>query len=332
MASHCDENPLPDYLEQLSTEMVRILPTRSRREKEAFAALDVDEQAWRFLNWQSRLVHPHPRQVNVADGFDGLPAVRANRASVDALLGSLARGDDVRGHLSKGVVEGYCIHPPGRKDGPDFDLMLNEWGIHHLHLDGSPGTGFKPRTRDVLYVILGRAAAYVLAVAPHGAWTSRQLIAAAQRTWPHQGLFVPTGIPPGKDWTEDEHKALRKVGMTTVALHDDKLWFSGVTLGITSALVSGRIVREAGHVLRQAHHASEHEGELLEGLRRNAGLNGAAWPAIPQVSLKAISAPDRYCFALVEEHSRAMLLVVPPWAMSIERWDGAGSCPTAAQG
>ena len=166
---------MPDFLNQASNEMIRVLLTRSKREKEAFAALDVGEQVWRFLNWQSRLVHPHRRQVNVADGFNDLPAVQANRKVVDALLAKLSRGDDVTDHLSKDVKQGYCIHKNGRKDGPDFDLMLNEWGIHHLHLDDSPGDGFKPRTGDVLYAILGRAAAYVLAVAPHGAWTSRQL-------------------------------------------------------------------------------------------------------------------------------------------------------------
>ena len=313
---------MPDFLYQLSAEMIRLLPTRSRREKDAFAALDIDEQAWRFLNWQSRLVHPHPRQVNVADGFDKLPAVHANRAAVDALLDKLARGDDVGGHLSKDVMQGYCIHPPGRKDGPDFDLMLNEWGIHHLHLDSSPGTGLKPLTGDVLYVILGRAAAYVLTVAPHRAWTSRQLIAAAQRTWPHQGLFVPLGMMPGRDWTESEHKGLRKAGMTVAAVQDGKPWISGITLGLTTALVSVRISKEAGHILRQAQRASEHEGELLAYLNRNAALNEVPWPAAPRVRLKAISAPDRYCFAFMEEHSQATLLLAPPWAATIERWAG----------
>lgn len=206
---------MPDFIDQLRKEMVRVLPTHSTREKNAFAALDVGEQAWRFLNWQSRLVHPHPRQVNVADGFDNLSAVQANRKAIYSLLDRLALGGDVTGHLSRKVMQGYCIHKNGRKDGADFDLMLNEWGINHLHLDDSPGKGFKPRTRDVLYAILGRAAAYALVVAPHGVWTSRQLIASAQRSWPQQGLFVPLGLMPGKDWTEDEHKAMRKVGMTT---------------------------------------------------------------------------------------------------------------------
>jgi hypothetical protein len=53
-----------DYIAQLQAEMVRELPTRSRREKDAFTALDVREKAWRFMNWQSRRIHPHPRQIN----------------------------------------------------------------------------------------------------------------------------------------------------------------------------------------------------------------------------------------------------------------------------
>lgn len=311
-----------DFLEQLRTKMVCTLPTRSKREKEAFSALDVNEQAWRFLNWLSRLVHPHPRQVNVASGFYDLPAVRDNRAAVEALLGSLARGDDVRGHLSKGVMEGYCLHPPGRKDGLDFDLMLNEWGIHHLHLDSSPAVGFKPRTRDVLYVILGRGAAYVLAVAPHGAWTSRQLIAAAQRTWPQQGLFLALGVMPSTDYTENEHKALRKAGLSVAAVHDDKPWISGITLGLTSALVSVRVSKQASHLLQEVQNAVENERELMAGLRRNADFNEMPWPATPQVRLRIVSAPDRYCIAFIEECSQATLLILPPWAATIERWEG----------
>ena len=105
-----------DYIAQVQAEMVRVLPTQSTREKDAFAALDVHEQAWRFMNWQSRRVHPHPRQVNKADGFDSLPVVQSNRRDVEALLASLARGDEVNAHLSHDVKQGYCLHPPGRKE------------------------------------------------------------------------------------------------------------------------------------------------------------------------------------------------------------------------
>ncbi len=299
-----------DHLDRLRTEMVRVLPTRSTRERDAFAALGVGEQAWRFMNWQSRLVHPHPRQVNRAVGFDGLPAVRAKRDDIEALIAGISRGDDVNGYLSHDVKQGYCLHPPGKKDGPDFDLLLNEWGIHHLHLDHAPGKGgFRKRSDELLYAILGRGVAFVLGVAPHGAWTSRRLIEATIRSWPDQGLFVSLGVLPGRDWTEGEHKALRRAGMTTAALVDDKPWISGVTGSMSSALVSNRVVREAGRVLRCVYQATEHPGHVECQLMANAAAIVAPWPAEPVIRVRWVSGPDRYCFGFVEETSDATVII-----------------------
>ena len=300
-----------DYIGQLKSEMVRVLPTRSSREKDAFARLCVDEQAWRFLNWQSRLVHPHPRQVNKAEGFDNSPIVQTNRPSIEALLTSLARGDNVNSHLSHDIMQGYCTRPPGRKHGPDFDLLLNEWGIHHLHLGQAPGkNGFKTRTDEQLFVIFGRGVAFVLLVARHGAWTNRDLIEATVRSWPNQGLFVNLpGVLLGRGWTEDEHKGLRKVGATTAAVVNDKCWMSGVTGGITTALVSTRLSRETAQLLRQISHANEHPDHLLSLLKRNAAMVGVAWPSRPSISLRWLAGPNRYCFAFLECSSFATVLV-----------------------
>ena len=263
------------------------------------------------MNWQSRLVHPHPRQVNKAGGFDSLPAVQANQSGVEALLASLSRGDDVNAHLSDKVMQGYCIHRPGRKDGPDFDLLLNEWGIHHLHLDQAPGkNGFRARTKELLYVIFGRGVAFVLAVAPHDEWTSKRFIETTVRSWPGQGLFnALSGLMPGLGWTEDEHKGLRKAGLTTAAVVNDRAWVSGVTGGMSTALVSNRVSRETGHLLRIMYQASEQPEHLNRQLMDNAITNGAAWPEKATVKVRCLRGPDRYCFGFVEETSGATVLI-----------------------
>lgn len=303
--------PAPaNYIAQLQAEMARMLPTRSEREKDAFAALDVHEQAWRFMNWQSRFVHPHPRQINKANGFDDLPAVRANRPDVDALLASLARGDEVNAHLSDKIMKGYCLHLPGRKDGLDFDLLLNNWGIHHLHLDQAPGKdGFTARTKELLYVILGRGVAFVLAVAPHGEWTNRRLIEATVQSWPNQGLFVALSVRPGREWPEKEHQKLRKAGASTAAVVDDQCWMSGVTGGMSTALVSCRVVRETSQLLRCLYQATEHPEHLYRQLVNTAALNGLAWPKEPNISVRSLKGPDRYCFGFVEEMSGTTILI-----------------------
>jgi len=299
-----------DYIAQLQAEMVRVLPTRSRQERDAFTALDVHEQAWRFMNWQSRLVHPHPRQINKANDFDDLPAVQANRPGIEALLASLARGDEVNAHLGHDVMQGYCLHPPGRKDGPDFDLLLNEWGIHHLHLDQAPGKGgFRARTKELLYVILGRGVAFVLTVAPHGAWTSRRLIEVTVQSWPKQGLFAALNVHRGRDRSEDEHKGLRKVGLTTATVVNDQCWISGVTCGMSTALISTRVSMETGQLLRCLYQAAEHPEHLYRQLMNAAALNGLAWPKEPNIAIRWLKGPDRYCFGFVEGMSGATILI-----------------------
>ncbi|MGD0108567.1 MAG: hypothetical protein ABSC06_31685 [Rhodopila sp.] len=299
-----------DYIAQFQDEMVRVLPTLSEQEKNAFRLLDAQEQAWRFMNRQSRLVHPHPRQINKANGFDDLPAVQANRPGVEALLASLARGDDVNAHLSQDVMQGYYLHPPGRKDGRDFDLLLNEWGIHHLHLDQAPGKGgFRARTKELLYAILGRGVAFVLAVAPHRAWTSRRLIEVTVQSWPNQGLFVALNMLPGRGCSEDEHKGLRKVGSSTAAVVNDQCWISGVTSGMSTALVSNRVSRETGQLLRCLHQATEYPEHLYRQLMNAAVLNGVAWPKEPNIAVRWLRSPDRHCFGFVEEMSDTTLLI-----------------------
>ncbi|MGB8843468.1 MAG: hypothetical protein WCC64_20625 [Aliidongia sp.] len=299
-----------DYITQLRTEILRVLPTRSRRERDAFAALDVSEQAWRFMNWQSRLIHPHPRQINKANGFDDVPAVRSNRPAIQALLESLAQGDVVNAHLSRDVMQGYCLHPPGRKDGPDFDLLLNEWGIHHLHLSQPSGNGgFRARSKELLYLILGRGVAFVLTVAPHGAWTSRQLIEVTVQSWPNQGLFVALSVLPGRNWSEDEHKKIRKTGLTTAASVNNRCWVSGVTCGMSTALVSNRVSRETDQLLRCLYQATEHPEYLSRQFMNVAALNGVAWPKEPNIAIRWLKGPDRYCFGFVEGISGIMILI-----------------------
>ncbi len=282
--------------------MLRVLPMRSKRVKEAFATLDVHEQAWRFMNWQSRLVHPHPRQVNVARGFDDLKNVQEKLPEIVALLGKIERGEDLAAHLSNGCKQGYCLRPAGHKHGPDFDLLLNEWGIHHLHLNAA-------RSKDLLYAIFGRRVAFVLAVAPHGAWTSRRLIEVAVSSWPDQKLFVPFPFSVAEDCAEDEHIRLRKAGVATLSTVNERIWFPGVTCGLTTALVSVRVSKEAGQLVRFMHYARDNPELIVTELMKDAALKGISWPTRPIINLHWIQGPDRYCFSFVEESCRATVLI-----------------------
>ena len=130
------------------------------------------------------------------------------------------------------------------------------------------------------------------------------------QSWPNRRLFIPLdGILPGRDWMENEHKALRKYGMTTAAVVDEKSWISSVTLGLSTALVSARVVNETCRVMRCLHQATNHPENLARQMMDHAAANGASWPAKPLVNVRWFCGPDRYCFGLVEEVSGATLLI-----------------------
>ena len=293
-----------NYLAQFQAEILRVLPTRSVREKDAFLKLELREQAWRFLNWQSRLVHPHPRKVYKALGFDEAPMVKQNRKAVEMLLAGIAQGEVVGRHLSKDITNGYCIHSLDRKNGPDFDLLLNEWGIHHLHI--VPG-----RSRELLYVIFLPGAAFALTVAPHGSWTSGELVETAISSWPDFRLFIPLNgiVPPRKNYSEGEHAQLRKVGLGTIYTFDSKAWISRVTLGITTALISTRLAREASRLLLCLHRATERPDYIVQQLIACSERHRIVWPERPIISVQWCCGPNRYCFGFVEETCGATVLI-----------------------
>lgn len=158
----------------------------------------------------------------------------------------------------------------------------------------------------------GRGVAFVLSVGPHRAWTSRKLIEITVRSWPNQGLFVSLNGSHGRDWSEDEHKKLRKAGLTTAAVVNDRHWLSSVTLRMSTALMANRVTREAGKLLRCLRHAIDHPAHVERQLMDNASLNGVAWPAEPAITLRWLRGSDRYGFGIVEVASGATVLVGAP--------------------
>ena len=88
---------------------------------------------------------------------------------------------------------------------------------------------------------------------------------------------------------------------------DNQMWFSGVTCGITTALVSTRVSREAEQLLEQLHYADEQPIHLYKQLQAKAALNNACWPAKPEISIRWSKGFDHYGFSFVEESSGATL-------------------------
>jgi hypothetical protein len=147
-----------------------------------------------YFNVKRRVISRKPRVVHESKELC-VPSeyVEAYRAIRDLI----SRGEDLRPYLSRKT-----------KDLHDNDLLLNEWGIHHLH--------FSPeRTKDVLFVRFTDTDAFVIQVFPHGrgheeAWVNTSLIEILHKNWPTSivGRRVTGGS--GEDITTKERLNVRK--------------------------------------------------------------------------------------------------------------------------
>jgi hypothetical protein len=192
-----------------------------------------------FFNWRNRFVSARPRTVHRSNEL-----MAKNRPEVEELAKKIEAGRDLSPHLSTGVQEilnrrrGTSGRLSSRRD---VDLLLNDWGIYHLHLsDVDRGDGFVVRTGDLLFVAFRRDDAYLLDVLGHGAWTNESLVEIATINWPEAGLFSHfPNMTLEFSASEDDRKKLRDSGINTPVPLSSGGFASGP--GITRGGTSGRI-------------------------------------------------------------------------------------------
>jgi hypothetical protein len=164
----------------------------------------------RYFNLQHRLISQRPRTVHRANAFACPPGVQAGLNLVE---GKLTRGEDLRPHLSRGLLN------------IDYtDGLLNDWGIYHFHLGTTlDADGFITRTGLLLFARITEDDAYLIDVRAHGAWTSLSLLQAVHANWPDtldrfrlRGV-VGLAYPPGQRAPSDAEIArLRRANVNVL--------------------------------------------------------------------------------------------------------------------
>ncbi|HBL12133.1 MAG TPA: hypothetical protein DD379_12130, partial [Cyanobacteria bacterium UBA11162] len=115
--------------------------------------------------------------------------------------------EDLRPHLSKRI---------GNLDYND--LLLNDWGIYHLHLGTTlDASGFITRTGPVLFARFDHKRAFLINVMKHDNWSRQEFIRILHENWPDSiESFRPYGIQKLKYVPSDtDIKDCRKAGIQT---------------------------------------------------------------------------------------------------------------------
>ena len=159
--------------------------------------VDDHEMVRIYFDVSRRLVSSEPRQILKSNNFSCPPEHWNALAKIERIIES---GNIVIPYLSKKI-----------KDVNFDDHLLNDWGIHHLHLgEKLEPNGFIKRTGPLLYCRFEKEFAYFIDVLSHDDFTSQKLIKKLHENWPdllHQ--YRVKGLQ-GDQFTDEQIKILRE--------------------------------------------------------------------------------------------------------------------------
>lgn len=247
------------------------------------ASLSLSDLLIRYNNWLHRLIQPVPRSVHYSREFTANPIRATHQSALDAIARDIQTGADLTPRLSKGIRHGYVAN--SSSETPDKDLMLNDWGVHHLHLGINPDPRdpkFIERTSDLLFVIVRPRAAYVLNIFAHQTWTCREIVRIAVSNWPGVDHFLELrGVtaPAGTGYTETEHQELRRSGVAVATSVDGRTFvgrgmLSTAGTSLDSKDASAQLMRKVTNF----EDLSANKPDQIAKLLREAGVQPPATP------------------------------------------------------
>ena len=194
--------------------------------------VDDEESVRVYFGVCRRLISPEPRQVLKSKSFS---CPHEHRNALARIEGIIESGGDIIPCLSRRI-----------RDANYDDHLLNDWGIHHLHLGiRAEADGFMERTGPLLYCRFEEGSAYFIDVLPHDDFTSQKLLKTMHENWPDLlSHFRVNGIQ-GDQLSDEEIKVLRKKNMNYCIEVEDGISYhppgGGVTFAGTNVLDSVKV-------------------------------------------------------------------------------------------
>jgi len=177
-----------------------------------------------FVDSLRRRPAVRPRTLWIADNFR-CPPEHAQGWTI--LQQKIVNGVDLRPHLSR-----------GHSFLDMLDGLLNEWGVHHLHLGAaSPGgnSSHVTRTGPVLFARITEQDFYAINVYPHGSWENSSILESLHRNWPESIRNYRLNGVDGEPLTEKRRRSLRRVNAQVATTVADGTVYMAIGGGVASS-------------------------------------------------------------------------------------------------
>jgi hypothetical protein len=234
-----------------------------------------------YHNWMSRLIKPAARSVRKSKAFAKNPIVAGHAGNFAAIINDIENGRDLRRYLSRGVE--VAAEVPGKDFGRrrDLDLMLNDWGVHHLHISTEvEADGYVKRDGPLLFAIFRPKTAYLIDVMGHRDWTRDHIMEVLVDEWPDEGIIHQIKGSQGleviglaRKYSEEERAKLRKKGINALLEVRGRVFMpaGGMTAAGTTIEASRAADRLLGD-LGMFEEAFQNHPERLKTIFKSAGI------------------------------------------------------------
>ncbi|MBA9074820.1 hypothetical protein GGR22_002993 [Flavobacterium gossypii] len=220
----------------------------------------------RYFNFRLKLIEIKPRKVHVAKECITKIFLSEHKNDILLLIDKIKKGFDINPYQSK---QSFNV---------DYhDMMFNDWGIHHLHLNHNKEKAkdyFNKRTGDLLIIKFDKDNAYVITIKHHhdkNVWSDTDTIRSIRDNWNY--LLKPFEVGNG-NWNpklkDSEIAIMRNKGYTFPINVDDKTYlmlghgYASSGDNIAAGTLAGNVYRWIGENLELFNKDKEYFKVLLK--------------------------------------------------------------------
>ena len=239
-----------------------------------------------------RFVVPLPRRVRKAEGFF-CPV--EHRGALDSIEKTIEAGDSIVPYLSRKLKQvGFS------------DLLLNDWGFHHLHLGKTiESDGFMGRTKELLYVLFDASNAYFIRIIGHDGLTAQILLQTLHDNWPEVIGKGRLRNVKGTKVTDRQIKALRDKHANCCIEMEDGTAYLALGGGITGAGTNAFDTKRSIYLTRWAEEQTSQVLSAMPGVidrARAANIKGRVFADVIEFRLRILDDDDT-CWVLDDMRS-----------------------------
>ena len=172
------------------------------------------------------------------------------------------------------------------------DVMLNAWGVHHLHLGHKVNkkgrnTGFIQRTHSLLFCYFTDTEAYFIGVFDHDSFASQAVIEIVHENWPELiSRFRIPGVTQYPPLSDEQVFELRRVGYSVFTTVQDGTTYMPVEGGVMLSGDSVNDVMKTNRLLTWLHHM---QTSIVQFIERDKHSGVLSYPSPIDLRLRYVA-------------------------------------------